>query len=126
VVSLGWEVHDDLPEVMRMQTERNPFDVFETELPLLAERFDQLVQAQIALPGLDAKTKQLLNIAIQTANRNPRGVTWHAMMAREQGATREEVVGAVAMNLHLSGLVAVLDCLPAAVDGYEMPAMALT
>ena len=126
MVSLGSEVHDDLPEVMNMQTERNPFDVFETELPLLAERFDQVVQAQIALPGLDQKTKQLLNIAIQTANRNPRGVTWHAMMAREQGATREEVVGAVAMNLHLSGLAAVLDSLPAAVDGYEMPAMAIT
>jgi len=109
-----------------MQTERNPFDVFETELPLLAERFDRVVQAQIALPGLDQKTKQLLNIAIQTANRNPRGVTWHAMMAREQGATREEVVGAVAMNLHLSGLAAVLDSLPAAVDGYEMSAVAIT
>ena len=107
-----------------MQTERTPFEVFETELPQLAQRFDEVVQAQIALPGLDQKTKQLLNIAIQTANRNPRGVTWHAMMAREQGATREEVVGAVAMNLHLSGLAAVLDALPAAVDGYEMPAMA--
>ncbi len=107
-----------------MQTERNPFEVFETELPELAQRFDELVQAQIALPGLDPKTKQLLNIAIQTANRNPRGVTWHAMMAREQGATREEVVGAVAMNLHLSGLAAVLESLPAAIAGYEMPAMA--
>ena len=111
-------------EVRNVQTERNPFEVFETELPELAERFDELVQAQIALPGLDPKTKQLLNIAIQTANRNPRGVTWHAMMAREQGATREEVVGAVAMNLHLSGLAPVLESLPAAIAGYEMPAMA--
>jgi AhpD family alkylhydroperoxidase len=110
--------------VSNVQTERNPFEVFETELPELAQRFDELVQAQIALPGLDQKTKQLLNIAIQTANRNPRGVTWHAMMAREQGATREEVVGAVAMNLHLSGLAAVLESLPAAIAGYEMPAMA--
>ncbi|MGZ6546292.1 MAG: carboxymuconolactone decarboxylase family protein [Actinomycetota bacterium] len=106
-----------------MQTERNPYEVFETELPELAQRFDEIVQAQIALPGLDQKTKQLLNIAIQTANRNPRGVTWHAMMARAQGATREEVVGAVAMNLHLSGLAVVLESLPAAVSGYEMPSM---
>jgi AhpD family alkylhydroperoxidase len=107
-----------------VQTERNPYEVFETELPELAHRFDEVVQAQIAQPGLDQKTKQLVNIAIQTANRNPRGVTWHAMMAREQGATREEVVGAVAMNLHLSGLAAVLESLPAAVNGYEMPSMA--
>ena len=108
-----------------MQTQlKDPFEVFETELPELAAKFDAVVQAQIAQPGLDPKTKQLINIAIQTANRNPRGVTWHAMMAREAGATREEVLGAVAMNLHLSGLAVVLDSLPAAVDGYEMPAIA--
>lgn len=56
-----------------MQTERNPYQVFEEELPGLAERFDGLVQAQIAAPGMDAKTKQLVNVAIQAANRNPRG-----------------------------------------------------
>jgi AhpD family alkylhydroperoxidase len=107
-----------------MEEGPSPYEIFEAELPELAQRFDDIVQAQIALPGLDPKTKQLLNIGIQTANRNPRGVLWHAMMAREQGATREEVVGAVAMNLHLSGLAAVLDCLPPALEGFEMPPMA--
>jgi AhpD family alkylhydroperoxidase len=67
---------------------------------------------------LDAKTKQLINIAIQTANSNPIGVKLHAQMARESGATREEVKGAVVMNLHLSGISTVLNCLPAALDGY--------
>lgn len=100
---------------------RDPYQVFEEELPELAARFDAIVQAQIKLPGLDPKTKQLVNIAIQTANRNPRGVMWHAAMAREQGATREEVIGALAMNLHLTGLSSVLDGLPAALQGYEMP-----
>lgn len=105
-----------------MQTEaQDPYEVFERELPQLAQRFDAIVQAQIELPGLDPKTKQLVNIAIQTANRNARGVMWHAMMARRIGATREEVVGAVAMNLHLSGLAAVLESLPAALEGFEMP-----
>ena len=107
-----------------MQTADDPYQVFERELPELAERFDALVQAQIGLPGLDPKTKQLVNIAIQTANRNPRGVMWHAMMAREQGAGREEVVGAVALNLHLTGLAAVLDALPSAIQGYDMPPIA--
>jgi alkylhydroperoxidase/carboxymuconolactone decarboxylase family protein YurZ len=107
-----------------MQPQTDPYQVFEAELPDLARAFDAVVQAQIARPGLDPKTKQLVNIAIQTADRNPRGVMWHAMMARQQGATRDEVVGAVAMNLHLSGLGAVLDCLPSAVQGYEMPPIA--
>jgi AhpD family alkylhydroperoxidase len=107
-----------------MQAQPDPYQLFESELPDLARAFDAVVQAQIARPGLDPKTKQLVNIAIQTANGNPRGVMWHAMMARRQGATRDEVVGAVAMNLHLSGLGAVLDCLPSAVQGYEMPPIA--
>ncbi len=107
-----------------MEAQPDPYQVFETELPELAERFDAIVQAQIAQPGLDAKTKQLVNIAIQTSNRNPRGVMWHAMMARQQGATREEVVGAVAMNLHLSGLAVVLEGLPAAIQGFDMPPLA--
>lgn len=99
--------------------DNNPYELFLKECPELAKRFDELVDAQKAMLGLDPKMKQLINIAIQTANRNPRGVFFHAMMARKFGARREEVVGAVSMNLHLSGLATVLDSLPAAIDGYE-------
>ena len=93
--------------------------LFKEEFPELAERFDQLVEAQRQLEGLDQRTKQLINIAIQTANHNPRGVMFHAMMAKAAGASRKEVLGAVVMNLHLSGLTAVLDSLPAAVEGFD-------
>jgi AhpD family alkylhydroperoxidase len=105
---------------MQTEAEKDPFQVFEEEFPSLAERLAALVDAQIALEGLDPKTKQLLNIGIQTANRNARGVKWHALMARTQGASREEILGAVAMNLHLTGLASVLDGLPAAIEGVEM------
>ncbi|HEU4758393.1 MAG TPA: carboxymuconolactone decarboxylase family protein, partial [Dehalococcoidia bacterium] len=101
--------------------ERNPYEIFHEECPELAARFNELVEAQAALKGLDAKTKQLVNVAIQTANGNARGVCFHVGMARQAGASREEVVGAVVMNLHLSGLATVLDCLPAALDGFEGP-----
>jgi AhpD family alkylhydroperoxidase len=97
----------------------NPFLVFQRECPNLFARFDALVDAQRELPGLDAKTKQLVNIAVQTATRNPRGAAFHAAMAKQAGATREEVIGAVVMNLHLTGLGAVLDSLPAAIEGYD-------
>jgi AhpD family alkylhydroperoxidase len=98
----------------------NPMEVFQQECPELAARFDDVVAAQRALPGLDPKTRQLVNIAIQTANRNPRGVFFHAGMAARAGATRQEIIAAVVMNLHLSGLASVLDCLPAAVDGLRV------
>ena len=99
---------------------QNPYEIFQKEVPELAERFNNLVEVQKSLGGLDPKTKQLINIAIQTATRNPDGVRFHAAMAREAGATKEEIVGAVVMNLHLTGLVTVLECLPAALEGLEM------
>jgi len=97
----------------------NPYDLFQKECPELAERFNSLVEVQRSLNGLDPKTKQLINIAIQTATRNPEGVRLHSGMARRAGATKEEIVGAVVMNLHLAGLVTVLECLPAALVGLE-------
>ena len=98
---------------------QNPYEAFHKECPDLAAKFDELVDMQRSMKGLDLKTKQLINIAVNTANRNPRGVLFHAKMARDEGATREEVIGAVALNLHLSGLAAVLDSLQAAIDGYD-------
>jgi alkylhydroperoxidase/carboxymuconolactone decarboxylase family protein YurZ len=98
---------------------QNPFELFEKECPELAAKYNELVEVQRSLKALDKKTKQLINIAIQTAMRNPRGVKFRAMMAKNEGATKEEVVGAVVMNLHLAGLAPVLDALPAALEGYE-------
>jgi alkylhydroperoxidase/carboxymuconolactone decarboxylase family protein YurZ len=99
--------------------EKNPYELFQRECPELAEQFNNLVEVQKSLGGLDPKTKQLINIAIQTAIRNPRGVKMHAIMARMAGATRDEIIGAVVMNLHLTGLVNVLESLPSALEGLE-------
>ena len=98
----------------------NSYQLFKEELPSIFENFNQLVEAQKDLPGLDPKTKQLVNIAIQTAHQNLNGVKIHAAMARKMGASWEEVKSAVALNLHLSGLGSILDCLPAAKEGFEM------
>ena len=98
---------------------QNPYEIFQKECPEIAERFNDLIEAQKALKGLDAKTKQLINIAIQTANRNVKGVQMHAMMAKNEGASREEIIGAVVLNLHHSGFASVLECLPAAIEGFE-------
>lgn len=102
------------------ETDRNPYQLFQEEFPDLAGRFNDLVEAQSSLKGMDPKTKQLTVIAINTANRNPLGVKLHAQMAKNQGANRDEILGAVMINLHLSGLSSVLECLPAAMEGLEL------
>lgn len=78
-------------------------------VPNLLQNSMNSYKSMSTMIGLDQKTKQLINIAIQTCNKNPTGVKMHALMAKQSGATREEVVGAVAMNLHLSGLSTVLE-----------------
>lgn len=102
--------------------ERKPFEVFRRECPELAEQFSNLVEVQRSLTCLDQKTKQLITIGIQTALRNAKGVRQHAAEACRAGATREEITGAVVMNLHLTGLISVLECLPAALEGFERAA----
>ncbi|MDD3984800.1 MAG: carboxymuconolactone decarboxylase family protein [Methanobacterium sp.] len=95
------------------------YEIFQRECPELATKFNELVQVQRSVKGLDQKTKQLINIAIQTAHKNPMAVELHTKMAKTEGAKREEVVNAVTMNLHLSGLSTVLECLPSAIKGYD-------
>jgi len=104
---------------MTNMTDKNPYEIFQKECPELAERFNNLIEVQRSLKGLDQKTKQLINIAIQTSTKNVRGVKFHAVMAHQAGATKDEIVGAVVMNLHLTGLVNVLECLPAALESLE-------
>ena len=104
---------------LTIMTEINPYEIFQKECPELAERFNNLVEVQRSLKGLDPKTKQLINIAIQTSTKNSRGVKFHAIMAYQAGATKDEIIGAVVMNLHLTGLVTVLECLPAAIEGVD-------
>jgi len=97
----------------------NPYEIFQKEFPDLSKKFNELIEVQKSLKGMDSKTKQLINLAIQTANKNPQGVKLHSMIAKSEGATREEVLCAVVLNLHHSGLSSVLGCLPAAIDGFD-------
>jgi AhpD family alkylhydroperoxidase len=105
---------------VQTETTMDPFQPFHQEFPALAERFDALVDAQIEVEGLDRKTKQLINIAIQTANGFVHGLSWHAAMAVRHGASRAEVLGAVVLTLHQSGFGPVLEALPEVVRGVEM------
>jgi alkylhydroperoxidase/carboxymuconolactone decarboxylase family protein YurZ len=58
-------------------TEKNPYEIFEKECPELADRFNNFVEVPRSLKSLDPKTKQLINSAIQTSTRSPRGVRFH-------------------------------------------------
>ena len=46
-------------------TDTNPYEIFISECPDIARAFDGLVDAQRNAPGMDNKTKQLVNIALR-------------------------------------------------------------
>jgi alkylhydroperoxidase/carboxymuconolactone decarboxylase family protein YurZ len=102
-----------------MIMKENPYEVFRQECPEPAGAFNEAVKVRITLPEPGMKTRQPVTIAIRTANRNPPGVKMHTIIAFRSGADRDEVVGAVVMNFHLSGLSPVVGCPPAAPEGWE-------
>ncbi len=69
--------------------------------------------------GLDAKTFQLVYIALQASRGAVGSVAAHAAFAKKAGVTRDEMRGAVLMSLMVAGVNGVADCLVAAMKAYD-------
>jgi len=97
----------------------NPMELFRREAPEVAKAFDGLIMSLVASRGLDQKTKQLIYIAMKAAMGDDAAVRAHLPMARQAGATKDEVVDAILMTLTVSGIRGVVHCLPDAVKAFE-------
>jgi len=97
----------------------NSMELFQVEAPEVAKAFNNLIQAIIASKGLDEKTKQLIYIAMKAASGDETAVKFHAMMAKQLGATKAEVVDAILLSLTVSGIRGVATCLPHVVDLFD-------
>ncbi len=97
----------------------NPYAVFLKEMPQAAQAFNGLIDAVCAMDGLDARTRQLIYIGIKASQGDAAAVAAHAPMAKQAGATREEVRDAVALTLTTSGVSGVIKCLPGALAAYD-------
>lgn len=103
------------PEKPKLYT----MEIFNREAPDVAKAFDGLIQAISNSEGLDAKTKQLIYIAIKASNADQAALSFHIPMAKELGATKAEVVDAILMTLTVSGISGVATCLPGAIACFE-------
>jgi AhpD family alkylhydroperoxidase len=63
--------------------------------------FATIAQAALAPGALDAKTKELIALAIAVATRCDDCVAFHAKAAVEQGATRDEVLETLGMAIYM-------------------------
>ena len=91
----------------------------------LHEVFPQLHAAQNAwmsqidsLRAPDRKTHELIRMVVTVALRNPAGVARHARLAREVGATWEEILGSIMLTTPGLGLLPAVEAIPHARRGY--------
>lgn len=102
-----------------MNSNDNPLEVFEQEAPEVSKAFNQLIEALKSTSGLDSKTKQLLYIGIKSALGDVTAVRYHVQMAKQLGATRDEIKDTILITISVCGLSGVASCLPAALAIYD-------
>lgn len=100
-------------------SKQNPIDLFKKEAPQVAEAFDGLIDSLIQRKGLDAKTKQLIYIGIKASLGDAESIKYHVPMAKQLGATREEIEDTILITLTTCGLKGVVSCLPTALEVYD-------
>ena len=102
--------------------DNSPMKIFQTEAPEAAAAFGNLIESISASKGLDAKSKQLIYIAMKAVQGDAAAVIAHTAMAKNCGATREELKDAILMTLTVAGIKGVITCLPDALAVYDQSA----
>lgn len=94
------------------------FQLFLKESPKHAQAWMNAVRGLGEASALDAKTHALAYLAVLAALRMESGVPFHVVHAKEAGASRDEVVSAILVELPAVGH-AVTQALPAALRAYD-------
>ncbi len=77
---------------------------FQKEAPEVQQAYAGVINSLIGLKNLNAKTKQLIYIAMKIVNDDENAVLHHVPMAKAAGATRDEVKETVLLSLSVIGL----------------------
>ncbi|MGQ0434755.1 MAG: carboxymuconolactone decarboxylase family protein [Microthrixaceae bacterium] len=108
-----------------MSARKNQDWSFPFEEPL-DEVFPALHSAQNAwlsqidsLAAPDRKTHELIRLVCTVVLRNPPGVRRHAMLAKEVGASWDEILGSIMLTLPGFGLLPAVEAIPHAREGFD-------
>ncbi len=94
------------------------FQTFLTVTPKHPEARMTAVQSLDSASALDKKTEELAYLTVLAALRLESGVPLHVRLAKQAGASREEVISAILVGLPAAGR-SVTRVLPAAIAGYD-------
>ncbi len=96
---------------------------FEADLHAVAPGLQEAQSSWLAqidsLRAPDRRTHELIRMVCSVILRNAVGVTRHAMLAAEVGASWEDVVGSMVLTEPAFGILPVVEMLPAARRGWE-------
>ena len=94
------------------------FQTFLSEAPRHAQAWMDAVQGLNQASALDKKTEELAHVAVLSALGLTSGIPFHVGSAKSQGATREEIPGAVLVGLPAAGM-GVIQSLPVALESFD-------
>lgn len=94
------------------------FQAFMTEAPQHSQAWGTMVQALDQASALDHKTEELAYLAVLAALRMESGIPFHVQMAKQAGASRQEIISAILVGLPAAGH-SVTQVLPAALSAYD-------
>ena len=94
------------------------FQTFMTQAPGQAQAWMAAVQGLAQASALDNKTEELAYLSVLAVLRMESGIPFHVHLARQAGASREEVISAILVGLPTAGQV-VTQALPAAIAAYD-------
>lgn len=101
-----------------MSTISSAFQIFMQEAPAHSQAWGVMVQALDEASALDKKTEELAYLAVLAALRMESGIPFHVQMAKQAGASRDEVISAILVGLPAAGH-GVTQVLPAALAAYD-------
>ena len=96
----------------------NAFQAFMTNAPKHSQAWMTAVQGLDNASALDKKTEELSYLAVMAALRLESGIPFHTQMAKQAGASRDEVISAILVGLPAAGN-GVTQVLPAALAVYD-------
>ncbi|MGA2150779.1 MAG: carboxymuconolactone decarboxylase family protein [Geobacteraceae bacterium] len=95
------------------------FQVFMREAPQHAKAWMTAAQNLGNASALDKKTESLAYLAVLSALRLESGIPFHVAIAKEAGASRDEVISAILVGLPAAGNV-VTRALLVAIQAYDL------
>jgi len=98
---------------------QNPFEVFKKEAPEIFAGFNGLIKSLIESKGLDQKTKQLIYIGMKACQGDETAIYFHVPMAKQAGASRDEIKETILLTLTICGLKGINTCLVKALEIYD-------